>query len=96
MPADTGKRRARPGRPAKLLGQPRTTQINMRARPIFREKLEDAARANQRSLSDEAEARIELTFALDVLFGDPRWAEFAVLLSTVFIERVQRVIAGKE
>jgi hypothetical protein len=75
----------RRGRPPKTVGEPRTAQFNIRARPSFRAKLAEAAEANQRALSEEAEARIEQSFAFEQLFGDTASADFALLLGATFM-----------
>jgi hypothetical protein len=79
MPVDL-----RRGRPPKTTGEPRTAQFNIRARPSFRAKLAEAAQTSGRSLSEEAEARIEQSFAFDQLFGDTTAVDFMLMLGGTF------------
>lgn len=58
------------GRPRKPLGERKRTHITLRVRDATREALGRAALENQRSLSEEAEFRIERSFAREDLLAD--------------------------
>jgi hypothetical protein len=64
MPKDT-----RRGRPPRTPGEAKTAQFNTRARPSLKAKLDAAAQANQRSVSEEVEVRLEQSFSLETLLG---------------------------
>jgi len=55
------------GRPPKSVEDRKRNNLTMRMRDATKEKLEREARANGRSLSEEAEARIEQSFHSDAL-----------------------------
>ncbi len=53
----------RPGRPRKPDGQARRAHFQTRMREPLRQKLRDAADQNGRSLSEEIEWRLEMSFS---------------------------------
>ena len=59
-------RRNRPRKPEAVT---KKSQLGMRVRSVLREKLEAAAEKNHRSLSEEAEARLEKSFDLEAQMG---------------------------
>lgn len=59
------------GRPIKAPGVAKRAQFNARLRPAIREKLEAAARENQRSVSEEAETRLEQSFVFETALQGP-------------------------
>lgn len=61
MSVEGSKRR--PGRPPKPPGERKRRNLTIRLRDKLRSDLESRARLNQRSLSEEAEARLERSFA---------------------------------
>jgi len=59
----------RRGRPPRTPGEAKTAQFNTRARPSLKAKLDAAAHANQRSVSEEVEVRLQESFSLETLLG---------------------------
>jgi hypothetical protein len=64
MPKET-----RRGRPPKTAGEAKRAQFGTRLRPSLKAALDAAAGENGRSLSEEIEARLEQSFALEELLG---------------------------
>jgi Arc-like DNA binding domain len=60
-------RRRSPQRKSDLVAK--RPQFNARVRPALREQIERAAQKNKRSISEEAESRIERSFLLDQVLG---------------------------
>lgn len=63
------KKRGR-GRPAKAPGDLKSTNVTIRSRRNFRDQLERAATANGRSISEEAERRLEASLKDDMIGAD--------------------------
>ena len=67
------------GRPALPPGEKRGASMGFRPTPEIRGKLEEAAKANGRSMSQEVEHRLERSFSeedyLALLYGDPNMLE---------------------
>jgi hypothetical protein len=59
----------RRGRPPKTGGEAKRAPFFTRMRPSIKARLEEAARQNQRSVSEEAEARLEQSFETRPLLG---------------------------
>ena len=59
----------RQGRPKKPDPVAKRPQFNARVRPALRDQIERAAQENRRSISEEAESRIERSFLLDQVLG---------------------------
>jgi hypothetical protein len=83
----------RRGRPPKTSGTAKRPQFNARIRPALREALEAAAKENRRSVSEEAEARLEQSLTLERLLGDKASADFALLLGATFILAGRQAVA---
>jgi ribosome assembly protein YihI (activator of Der GTPase) len=75
----------RVGRPIKEVEEGERAALSLRVRPMIKKKLEDAADLNGRSLSQEAEFRLEHTFdrqsllmeVITLAFGKD-WASFII------------------
>ena len=65
-PRQMDRRQGRPKKPDPVAKRP---QFNARVRPAVRDQLERAAQENRRSISEEAESRIERSFLLDQVLG---------------------------
>lgn len=64
----------RGGRPSER-DEPKRAAIALRTTPAIKEQLSDAADARGRSITQEVEARIEESFAMEALLGGPRTKE---------------------
>lgn len=74
-----------PGRPPKR-GEPKRAPFQTRIRESLRDRLEAAADANGRSLSEEIEQRLEDSFdRLDKPFGGPAGLRVAIMLSASYL-----------
>lgn len=60
------------GRPPKAEGERKRNNLTMRLRDETKNKLQGAAAANTRSLSEEAEARLDRSFEWEEAFGNAR------------------------
>jgi Arc-like DNA binding domain len=85
-------------------GMPRTTTgpgggkrhpLNMRTTKETRDRLEEAAVANGRSLAQEVEARLERSFAEEIGFGGAELRQQAYLMASAFAIAGQNSAAGK-
>jgi hypothetical protein len=73
------------GRPKTHSTVAKRPQFNARIRPALRMNLEIAAKRNQRSLSEEAEAQLEHAYLIDRFFGDGASADLAITLAQAFV-----------
>jgi hypothetical protein len=72
----------RRGRPPKDPELKKAASLSFRVRGPYREKLAQAALANERSLSEEAEHRLEQSFELETIFGTGKKQSLLLFLSS--------------
>jgi hypothetical protein len=74
-----GKRRS--GRPTTTAEPGKKVTLSIRATPDLKGRLDQQAKANDRSLSQEAEVRLEQSFLADAHYGDPKFRSLMRLLT---------------
>lgn len=74
----------RPGRPTKPTSERKRNSVTLRVRDALKDAIAAAAKANQRSVSEEAEFRLELSLLDDASVGGGDLRPIAVVMATAF------------